>query len=153
MPEVYGRRPNIKCSVCNKDIYRRPLQIKNSKGILFCSLSCNGVRNRKYTKCIVCGEKILASKNEKTCSRVCSNKSRKGIRYNIGRPLDKVYTAQTLKIKLLQIRGKKCERCGYQSENILQVHHLNKNHSDNRIENLQIICPNCHCEEHYGEKQ
>ena len=26
----------------------------------------------------------------------------------------------------------------------LQLHHINGNHNDNRIENLQILCPNCH---------
>ena len=30
----------------------------------------------------------------------------------------------------------------------LQVHHLNGNHNDNRFENLQLICPNCHAQTH-----
>ena len=42
----------------------------------------------------------------------------------------------------------RCECCGIDSWNgkeiSLQLHHVNGNHSDNRIENLQILCPNCH---------
>lgn len=36
----------------------------------------------------------------------------------------------------------KCEICGY-TEN-LELHHINGNHFDNRLENLQVLCPNCH---------
>ena len=42
----------------------------------------------------------------------------------------------------------KCEKCGiteWQGEPIsLQIHHINGNHHDNRLENIQILCPNCH---------
>ena len=42
-----------------------------------------------------------------------------------------------------------CEVCGcgdsWQNKPItLQLHHVNGDHFDNRIENLQILCPNCH---------
>lgn len=41
-----------------------------------------------------------------------------------------------------------CEDCGLDEWNgkpiKLQVHHINGNHYDNRLENLQILCPNCH---------
>ena len=46
------------------------------------------------------------------------------------------------------IRPYKCECCGITEWNgkkiTLQVHHVNGNHNDNRLENLQILCPNCH---------
>lgn len=41
-----------------------------------------------------------------------------------------------------------CECCGVSEWNgkplKLQIHHINGDHCDNRIENLQILCPNCH---------
>jgi len=101
---------------------------------------------------MICGKAILASLHRKTCSRSCSNKSRAGLKYKINRPHDKVKYQQGLKIQLLRARGKNCERCGYARFEILQVHHKNRDRSNNNLENLELICPNCHCEEHYSEK-
>lgn len=40
----------------------------------------------------------------------------------------------------------KCAVCGYnEEEKILQVHHIDKNRSNSKLENLVILCPNCHC--------
>lgn len=43
-----------------------------------------------------------------------------------------------------------CECCGISKWNgkplTLQLHHLNGDHYDNRLENLQILCPNCHAQ-------
>ena len=39
----------------------------------------------------------------------------------------------------------KCAVCGYnEDERILEVHHIDENHSNNDIGNLCILCPNCH---------
>ncbi len=55
--------------------------------------------------------------------------------------------AAILKKRLItsNIKENKCECCGISGEEInLELHHINGNHYDNRIENLQILCPNCH---------
>lgn len=55
-----------------------------------------------------------------------------------------------IKDKLLKhsLKEYKCERCGrteWEGKPIpLELHHINGDNTDNRIENLQILCPNCH---------
>ena len=49
---------------------------------------------------------------------------------------------------LLKEKPYKCEKCGisqWQNESItLEVHHIDENHNNNDINNLQLLCPNCH---------
>lgn len=55
-----------------------------------------------------------------------------------------------LKDKLIRDGKKenKCELCGISSwfgvEIVLELHHKNGDHYDNDLDNLQILCPNCH---------
>lgn len=57
----------------------------------------------------------------------------------------------TLKERLITegLKCYKCEKCGNGGEWMgqkmtLELHHINGDHFDNRLENLQILCPNCH---------
>ncbi len=145
----YIRHPNTQCTTCNKAIYRRPCEIERSQGRVYCSMVCYGRACRKETPCLVCGTPILAGFNKKTCSRSCANKNRVGIYYGIHRPRDKVISQRALKIRLLTERGQNCERCGYAKYEVLQVHHKDRNRDNNALSNLELICPNCHFEEHY----
>ncbi|HKH18749.1 MAG TPA: HNH endonuclease [Solirubrobacteraceae bacterium] len=55
-----------------------------------------------------------------------------------------------LRLRLLAdgIKEARCERCGLTEwlgrPAPLQLHHVNGDGQDNRFENLQILCPNCH---------
>lgn len=58
--------------------------------------------------------------------------------------------ATTLKKRLIEegIKEYRCERCKRTEwEGVpipLQIHHVNGVHNDNRLENIQLLCPNCH---------
>ncbi len=116
---------------------------------MFCSRECYGIFCRKEVSCIVCGKMILAGLNKKTCSRACSNINRTGTKYKTGIfKKDKVKTYRHLKMRLMNIRGKTCQKCGYAKDKILQVHHIDENRNNNDLDNLQLLCPNCHFEHH-----
>lgn len=145
--KVYKRKANTKCGNCGKEIYRRPCEIK--KGRVFCGLECYGLANRKEKPCLVCGLPILSRYNKLTCSRRCANIHRVGIKYKINRPKDKVKNAKILKIRLVKLKGGRCERCGYDKIGVLQVHHKNRRRENNEMDNLELLCPNCHFEDHF----
>lgn len=72
------------------------------------------------------------------------------------RPLEEVLVKgsyyQTYKLlkRLIKegYKERKCECCGsttWLNRDIpLELHHINGDNTDNRIENLQLLCPNCH---------
>lgn len=141
----YSRKPNTQCTVCKTDIYRRPSQLSGS---VFCSRHCYGLSQRKEVLCIACGTPILSGLNKKTCSRSCANKSRSGISYTHTSLMDKALSQRRIKVALIKERGASCERCGYAIMEILQLHHKDRDRSNNTPQNLEILCPNCHFEEH-----
>ena len=83
----------------------------------------------------------------------------KGLR-GIGKPrlelkniLVKNSNFQSYKLKkrlfAAKIKLKHCEECGWNKEAIdgrlpLELDHINGDSRDNRIENLRVLCPNCH---------
>jgi 5-methylcytosine-specific restriction endonuclease McrA len=49
----------------------------------------------------------------------------------------------------LSVKEQKCERCDYKKyPEILVVHHKDRNRKNGAKENLELLCPNCHEEEH-----
>lgn len=52
----------------------------------------------------------------------------------------------------METRGVVCEICKFSKTNILVVHHVIErcNGGSDNLENLKLICPNCHAEIHYG---
>lgn len=74
-----------------------------------------------------------------------------------GMPIDELLAGAgrnrgNIKRRLLAIgiKSAACERCGLtrwrDAAISLQLHHINGDGADNRLENLEILCPNCHAQ-------
>lgn len=99
-------------------------------------------------KCPVCSTEFTTKKGHKrekmTCSYSCSNTFFRSGENNPNYRHGHKKTYRNL------VKYEKCERCGYSDYPvILQVHHRDHNHQNNDPSNLEVLCPNCHCIEHY----
>ena len=67
---------------------------------------------------------------------------------------DKKKPSAKVKERLINnnLKEYKCERCGIDEwlggRIVIELHHMNGDSKDNRLENLQLLCPNCHSQTH-----
>jgi len=128
----------------------------------FCNRSCGAsYNNRRFPKrrsysrtCLNCGS--LNRKNTTYCSPECGREYRYGL--SVGKWLRGEITGSQgsgkfhkwVKQWLMEQHDNKCETCGWGNKNEftntvpLEVHHLDGDSKNNRPENLQLLCPNCH---------
>lgn len=49
---------------------------------------------------------------------------------------------------IINLRGRQCEQCGmtewFNRPINLEIHHIDGNHYNNELDNIQLLCPNCH---------
>lgn len=156
------------CEVCLEYFEAHPSNVYKGKG-RFCSISCSSSRQRSWTKqhnvkCSYCKKDFYKNSGRRAASKsghfFCCRAHRDAA-LRIGE-------SAIVAIQPFQYRGKKepafeyrdyafnhkamkCNRCNFDSNlKILVVHHKDRNRKNNTLENLEILCPNCHATEHFG---
>ena len=125
-------------------------KLENSENI-FCNHSCAATYNNKNRgverECLQCGK---VTKNYKFCSKICSTEFLKSESFRKIEEGDVTLGVQRYKEYLILKYGEKCMECGWcevnpYSEKIpIQLEHMDGNSDNNSLNNLKLLCPNCH---------
>lgn len=122
----YNRRKAVKidliCKFCNKSFYVLPCHSHKK----FCS-----------NKCRINWQKTLTGERNPSWRPIRENATYRSIK-------------TTLRNKLINSRTL-CGDCGRYSE-VFEIHHIDKNRDNNKIENLIVLCKSCHANRHKGER-
>lgn len=142
-----------KCKECNKELLGKYQTI-------FCSNSCAASFNnrkrpkkviQKLNKCLNCNN-IVKRETAIYCSNKCQqsyvrNTIFECIEKNI--PNEKI-TTRKCKRYLIHKYGEKCMKCGWSIRHKvtnkvpIELNHIDGNSENNKISNLELLCPNCH---------
>jgi hypothetical protein len=144
-----------KCRICGKKVLIKPSHLKMGWG-KYCSKKCQAKSQIKgrWLNCNNCGKKVYRtpkdfkrSKNNKFfCSVSChcswENKNRR-----CGENAPNWIAGQTVYRALLKRYGnpEECSRCSTKDKRVLVVHHKDFDSRNNKQENLEWLCRNCHC--------
>lgn len=160
------------CQMCGKEFYVTPARAKDTAkhGIVirYCSRACydqgkfgegNPFWGKKHSPESVA--KMIANPNRrrfdsskdqiqsKNDPRLISNPNF----VKFGYLPHKDSSPKRWRRALIEKRGAKCEKCGYDKcAPILELHHIDSDKKNNSDDNLVILCPTCHEEKHFTER-
>ena len=123
----------------------------------------------KIKKCVVCGV-TLSGQKQKFCSNACKQKDH----YYRIKDQTNTYHSQTIraldrKLKLIEMMGGKCQKCGYNNNlSALHFHHKDSSKKSFKLgarvlsnkrwdlivseaRKCELLCANCHAESHNPE--
>ena len=105
--------------------------------------------------CLNCGKELINRQTKYCCPKCQKEYEQKQYiqRWQNGEEnglMGKYGISRYIRKYLLQKNNYKCEKCGWGEINpftnkiALEIHHIDGDYTNNKEENLQVLCPNCH---------
>lgn len=153
------KHTRVVCDSCREPFFK-PTRFLKEKN--YCSTRCSAIASRKRIdlNCAYCGESFQRTPsnlgNSRSglyfCSRKCKDTAQRienGFT-EMHPPFFSQEESKDYRKKAFRLYPTKCSCCGYNKEKVLQIHHIDGDRSNNKKENLIILCRNCHGEIHTG---
>lgn len=166
IPDTNGKGRSHTCVKCNNcsTLFYKPSRFVSEATLNFCSRKCTNRHKSKGNTtevvCSCCGI-FFRKKNSSLggsksglyfCSRECKDKAQ-SISFGLPDIWPEHYTDGSYGDYRKKVNLDSCSKCGYSEHpEILQVHHKDRDRSNNNLDNLETLCPNCHMWEHYSNK-
>lgn len=152
---------DFECDNC-RSVHKKQKRFMNGNN--FCSHNCMGEHKKlKYSTkydCSFCKKEIFRNPSKQQacksglffCSKHCRNEAQK-IKHGITDIWPSHYGTSnglsSYRDWALDEFPHKCNNCGYDKYlKLLHVHHIDENRENNKLENLELLCPTCHLEKH-----
>lgn len=147
------------CSVCGTEYTRQKRHINETNT---CSISCTNIvkGTSKLVECAHCNIKFSVKlhrfNSSKSglffCCREHKDLAQKYIKEIQPDHYGKGSGINTYRNKAFELLNHSCNRCGFNANKAaLVVHHKDRDRDNNNIDNLEILCANCHAIEHWGQ--
>jgi hypothetical protein len=141
------------CKICKKEFYIKPSHAKKGWG-LYCSRKCRdeGARKGSFVNCDICNKEIWRTQRDfnrskskkyfcsKSCQTIWRNKFYSGERHPLWAGGIYLYRKTLIDSKTPIV----CKSCGCKDERILVAHHKDCDRKNNKLDNLEWLCRNCH---------
>ena len=132
------------CEECKQKFNTKDYRAK------FCSQSCsathcnrNNPRNKKSPRICKCGNECRTRRN-RYCDECIRSRA-----FNV-RSVNEAQTDKSRRNALIRSTGNICSVCKNKEWNNqpipIELDHINGDASNNKLENLRLICPNCHAQ-------